>query len=132
MIQSHQETLLYPIRQNGKEGFIDASGKIIVTPQFDWVDFFDEGFARVMINGKYGFVDSTGKIVIEPQFDYVNCFHDGLASIKLNGNYYFIDKTGKIVFDIQSEPTFSLGFSEGYAVTKEPHSINSWRRLHWR
>jgi hypothetical protein len=42
---------LYPINQDGKEGHIDKTGRIIVKPQFDIAYYFSEGiglFATVM------------------------------------------------------------------------------------
>ena len=39
--------MLFPIKQNGKEGFIDISGNIIIKPQFDEVGFFSEGLASI-------------------------------------------------------------------------------------
>ncbi|EAK1349894.1 WG repeat-containing protein, partial [Campylobacter coli] len=54
---------------NGKWGFIDKSGKIVIEPKFDGVGNFSEGLAGVELNGKWGFIDKSGKIVIEPKFD---------------------------------------------------------------
>ena len=49
-------------------GFIDKTGKIIITPQFDRISLFSEGLACVKIGNKWGYVDKTGKIIITPQF----------------------------------------------------------------
>lgn len=38
---------LYAIQENGKWGFIDRTGKIRIEPQFDAVDGFSDGLARV-------------------------------------------------------------------------------------
>jgi len=46
-----------------KWGFIDKTGKIVITPQFDEVGFFREGFCSVMIGHKSFIIDKTGKIV---------------------------------------------------------------------
>ncbi|MDK1032231.1 MAG: WG repeat-containing protein, partial [Planctomycetia bacterium] len=98
--KKHPGTLL-PIKQNGKWGYIDKSGKIIIKPQFDDAWFFSEGLARVgfgeqrgalkwlpeSLRGslglahvktvyKYGFIDKTGTMVIKPQFDNAMSFSE--------------------------------------------------------
>ncbi|MGN0578320.1 MAG: WG repeat-containing protein, partial [Ruminiclostridium sp.] len=50
-----------------KWGFIDATGKYIINPQFDYTyGFNDSGLAAVEIGDKYGYIDTSGKIVINP------------------------------------------------------------------
>lgn len=59
-----QETELYPVRVNGKEGYIDATGRIVIKPQFDEVESsFSEGLAPVKIGNKWGYIDKTGRIL---------------------------------------------------------------------
>ncbi|HTK38953.1 MAG TPA: WG repeat-containing protein, partial [Pyrinomonadaceae bacterium] len=47
---------IYPISENAKFGFADTTGKIVISPQFDWASDFHNGLARVEISGKKGFV----------------------------------------------------------------------------
>lgn len=42
---------LYIIYQNGKRGFIDRSGKIVISPQFDAANSFREDIALVNMGG---------------------------------------------------------------------------------
>jgi len=108
-----EKVVLLPVQVDGKDGFIDKTGKIIINPQFDYADFFEEGLARVRIGGKYGFIDKTGKIVSNPQFDDAGVFREGLARVRIGGKWGYIDKTGKIVI----EPQFYYAgfFHEGLA-----------------
>ena len=57
---------LFPVVQNGKWGFIDKTGKIIINPQFDEVDFFSEGLCAVKIGNKWGYIDKKGKYAWNP------------------------------------------------------------------
>ncbi|MGL4375735.1 MAG: WG repeat-containing protein, partial [Microcoleaceae cyanobacterium] len=52
---SKQESaILFPILKNGKWGFIDKNGKVIVKPKYDEVRNFSEGLAAVKIGNKLG------------------------------------------------------------------------------
>ncbi len=52
--------------KDGKSGFIDKSGKVVIEPQFDWTGAFNgdagacsEGLARVKKDGKDGFREAV-------------------------------------------------------------------------
>ena len=57
--------------KGGKWGLIrlgTPNDRMIVEPSFDWVGYFSEGLAPVLVNGQWGFIDTTGRIRIVPQF----------------------------------------------------------------
>ena len=93
---------LFPVRSNGKWGFIDKEGNFVIYPQFDYAVGFSEGLAAVRIGdwetGKSGFINKEGKIVINLQFDGAGEFSEGLAVVGIGEKYGVIDKTGKIVY----------------------------------
>lgn len=93
------EGLAYYKDANGKYGFIDETGKIVVPCKWNSVGFFSEGLATVMdANRKCGFIDKTGKVVIPCQWRSAFDFNDGKAEVwDDNGKTHKIDKTGKIV-----------------------------------
>ncbi len=106
---SGQSDNLYPIRSNGKTGFADNTGKVVIAAQFDFVSsdsefgYFVEGFGSVQIGDKWGYVDRTGAMVIKPQFDAVSSFREGLALVTVAGNRSFIDKSGKVLFSVSKD-----------------------------
>lgn len=102
--------------QNGKYGYIDRNGNLIVDFVFDGGYSFSEGLAAVKTNSKWGFVDKTGKFVIEPQFENAFTFSEGVAPVKLNQKWGFIDKAGKLVIEPQFEDVYE--FSEGLSAVK--------------
>lgn len=62
-------------QNNGKWGFVDTAGNILVEAKFDRAKSFSNGLAAVCQDEKWGFSDKTGKVVIDYQFfdaDYFN------------------------------------------------------------
>lgn len=101
-----------------KEGFIDKTGRVAITPQFDAVYNFSEDLAAVGIGSnwktmKWGFIDKSSKFVINPQFDYAGSFREGLALVKIGKQYGFIDRAGH--FAIAARFDSAEGYSDGLA-----------------
>jgi hypothetical protein len=88
---------------DGKSGFVDKSGKVVINPQFGYAYSFSEGLALVLQDGKYGYIDKTGKIVISAQFEAASSFHGGKANFTNGKKYGFIDKKGNYVINPQFE-----------------------------
>ena len=76
---------LAAVRLNGKYGFIDKTGAVIIPIQYDNVYSFIEGLSNVRLKDKWGFIDKTGKVVIPIQYDFVWNFFEGLAKVLLDG-----------------------------------------------
>jgi hypothetical protein len=111
---SQPKTLLV-ISKDGKYGFADLDGKVVIEPKFDEVqEDFSEGFAWVKLNDKYGFVNLKGQVAIPLKFDAAVAFSEELSAVKLNNGWGFINKNGEFVIT----PTFVMAqsFSEGLAV----------------
>jgi hypothetical protein len=110
---------LRPVQQNGKWGYIDVTGKIVIEPRFAWAEEFSEGLAAFENeDGKHGYIDETGKVIIEPVFDNWTEFSEGLAAVSVNFEWGYIDKTGTWVI----QPQFAVGrpFSDGMALVGVP------------
>ena len=122
-IQETTPPKLFPITLEGKQGYIDGSGKIVIQPRFDNAWEFSEGLAPVSIGDNWGYIDQTGTVVIMPLFFEVMPFQESLAVVgayfksgPINnrvGNYGYIDKTGKFVIPPQFSVAFD--FSDGLA-----------------
>ena len=56
---------LYSIQKDGKWGFADKEGKIVLECTYDIVTEINEyGFAGIYKNGKWGVVSESGKVLI--------------------------------------------------------------------
>lgn len=107
---------LYPINVNDKFGFMDRSGRTVLTPQFDATYGFSEGLAAVRIGDKYGYIDTKGVVVITPQFDAVRPFSEGLAVAEVGTKFGYIDRKG--LMSITPQFDGAAMFHNGHAAVK--------------
>ena len=64
------ENTIFAKSQNGKWGFVDKNGQVIIDYQYDEVTEQNEyGFAGIKKDGKWGIVDKNGKIIVEPIYE---------------------------------------------------------------
>lgn len=152
--QSFKSDNWFPVTVNGKAGYMDRAGKIVLDPKYDGVAYFSEGLARVSVGHdtiftagfSQGFIDEAGKVVITPQWDVASYFSEGLAAVGFdqtkqefkigNKTYYtsashtwyrwgFINKKGEMVI----QPKFSdiSEFRDGVAVA-EISIMSEWKQ----
>lgn len=85
---------LFIIKENGKCGFVDKDGKIVVEAKYD--DAREQnasGFSAIKKDGKWGSIDQYGNVVIEPEYilknednvDFIARWH---VCADKNANYY--------------------------------------------
>lgn len=96
------------IVDQGKTGFLDRAGKIVIAPQFDAAGSFCEGLAPVcmgckevprgehseMVGGQWGFIDRNGAAVIPIGYDSAEGFVEGGATVGKGGRTFRIDRRG--------------------------------------
>ena len=92
---------LYPVKINGKYGYMNKSGKLVIQPQFDRADLFAEGAAAVELGRRWGFIDKSGKLIVPPQYDLADPYSEGLALVGVGPQLGYIDKSGKFAINPQ-------------------------------
>jgi len=106
---------LFQIVRQGRWGYMDRTGKVVVAPKFANTGEFSEGLGAVQVGDKWGYVDGTGSMVIKPQFDECGNFSEGLAAVQVGGQWGYVDRTGNMAvraqFNLPAAP-----FSEGLAA----------------
>jgi len=141
---------LLAIVKNGRYGYINHQGRVVIRPQFHWGEDFEDGFARVYIcshmvsinesgkvvplrwvtgnrlgprrvSGKVGFVDVSGKIKIDAVYEDALLFSDGLAAVEVNGLWGFIDPSGREVIPPQFKSAYY--FHEGVGIAETDSGI---------
>lgn len=130
--QKEHVSHLYPVTVDGKFGFINQSGQLVISLPDDVYSVrpFSEGLAAIAkrvpnTSGNWGFIDESGNVVIRPVFNNAKPFSDGLAAVIVGetkgviGKVGYIDKTGQFVI----QPQFDTGgvesdyaFSNGLAA----------------
>ena len=88
-----------PYMKNGKFGYKDKVGNVVVECKYDAAYKFSEGLACVRLNGKWGFIDKLGREVIKCKYDTANDFSGGLARVVFNGKHGVVDKFGNCTLD---------------------------------
>ena len=108
---------IFKFFRNGKWGYKNQKGAVVIQPTFDEAFQFAGGFACVEKNEKLGYIDTEGNVVIDFQFDCANSFSDGLACVTKDDKTGFIDYEGKYVF----EPIYEKAtpFKDGKAMIKQ-------------
>jgi hypothetical protein len=112
---------LFRISRGEKWGYMDRTGKTVISPQFDSARDFFHGLAAVLIGKKWGYVDEKGKLAIPAAFDDVRDFIDDLAPVRMSRKWGYIDTTGHM----RIEPRFQAAaeFHEGLA------RVHLWNKI---
>lgn len=109
---------LMMVMKDGKYGFIDTTGKVVIAPKYDKetperiargerynestyenyrYDGFYEGLAVVVQNERAGYIDKSGRVVIPFQFEKAYGFEHGRAWVRQNGKWGMINTSGRLV-----------------------------------
>lgn len=79
------ENKIFAKQQNGKWGYVDKNGNIVVDFRYDMTtDINEYGFGAIKQNGKWGVIDQDGNIIKEPTYE-LNEYHPNFI-----GEYYEI------------------------------------------
>ena len=116
------ENGLGQISVDGKYGFVDLDGNIVIEPKYVNVHFPYEGLIAVTETWEegVGFLDMQGNEVIPPKFRTSISFNEGLAGVmvktKKGYKWGFIDKKGEMV--IKPKYSYVSGFHNGFAEVR--------------
>jgi hypothetical protein len=120
---------LYPVWVNGKTGFIDRTGKLVIPPKFGgelWMGGqFSNRMARIHVNTaepprfccRFGYINAEGRVIVEPQYWEAKDFSEELAAVLVDDRWGYIDKEGRMVLGPKWIAADS--FSEGLAAVYE-------------
>jgi hypothetical protein len=108
---------LIAIKVGDKYGFVDKSGKVVISPKYDAVIPFVGGIAAVKRDGKWGFVDKTGKEIVPPTYEYPVIDYDylkmGYLPVVKKGNKYSTPFGGEYDFLVHVDSNLFLAKKGG-------------------
>lgn len=129
--QGEESNQLFPVIQNGKWGYIDRGGKIVIKPQFDAAFPFYDGVAKVMTGKRFdkqnwSYIDTAGKpIFTNLSVNRLEDFSEGLGTVCTNMRDEhqgllcgYMDKTGNWVIEPKIYNAFE--FHDGLARAALP------------
>lgn len=108
---------LVAVSKNGKWGYINKAGKIVIDHTYDSAGDFDDGVAVAALTDQgFGLIDKTGKEVVAFSYADISEFSNGFAMAKdaKSNKYGVIDNKGKSYGDFAWDDAIS--FSEGLAA----------------
>lgn len=112
-IELARKTFL-PFKSDGAWGFIDLEGNVMIEPQFQSVENFNEGLALVVKEGKVGFIDKSGQVVVPLIYEDAESFQSSLAIVAKDDYYGIIDRTNKVILPLEYD--FVGRFYDGLAL----------------
>src|SRR4029078_13725135 len=102
------QDILRKFETNGKYGFKNKSGEIIIPAKYQDAGYFKDGLAAIKQNNKWGFVDDQGREILPPKYDDIGYdnktgrnFSGGLIPVAVNGKWGYADKNGKTITPIK-------------------------------
>ena len=81
---------LCPVQKDGKWGYIDKSGNVVIPLEYDNAYGADSGLASVMKDEKCGLVDYDNNVVVPLEYDDISSYEGGVAYGIKNGRVYLI------------------------------------------
>jgi hypothetical protein len=96
-------------RRDGKVGFFDRRGRVVIEARYSFALPFSEGRAavcdgcvevsegehRTLRGGRWGFIDRDGRLVVPLEFEAAESFEKGKARVRAGGRWLSILKDGK-------------------------------------
>lgn len=121
---------LYRIMVGEKYGFMDASGKIVIEPQFDDAnELFSEGVCFVKTENRRGLIDKTGVfiVVLPDTVEYVGEFKGGLSRASNGMDRGVINKNGELIIPlIYDNSEVNIDIDSVFAFAWNVYGDNEW------
>lgn len=115
---------------DGKElwGAYNRKGKVVIPFEYDRIDGFVNGYARVYHNDRVAFINKSGKMLGRyhneiPQIPWyfdAKDFSEGVAAVKvITDKWGFVDNKGRIVIDFVFDEVQFYGFDHDRCSVKK-------------
>lgn len=115
------EGLSVAITQDGKWGYINEKGKVVIEPQYQAADWFYGGLARVRKDGKWGLINKKGKVVVPIEYTEVGHFLEGTSAmwVQKGSKYGLVNRSGVEITKIEYETSIIFLHKDDLALVKK-------------
>lgn len=103
--------------KDGKWGYIDRVGNVVISFHFKYAGQFEQGMARVSVGDKFFFINDKGSRVT-PEFDGAFDFHEDLAAVEVGKNVGYVRRDGTFALPPLYQSASGIDFSEGLAAIR--------------
>lgn len=117
---------LLPFESDGKWGYVDTEGQVVIEPVYSYAGYFSEGMAVISDGELYGYINKRNQVVIPPRYSGASEFENGYAAVSTGDWQYgtalwgFIDKNGREV--VRPQFLYAESFTrEGRALVWVQH-----------
>jgi len=97
------KSTFYPYKNDGKYGFIQRNGDIVIEAKYDQVSPFREGLSIVLSGEFYGAIDKRNHLVIDAKFDDMEDFNLGKSIVEKDNVFGLVDRVGNFIFPLEYE-----------------------------
>ena len=111
---------LFPVQIEGRWGYINTDGQLVIEPKFQSASLFHDGLAAVRESWNRKYINKRGEVVIEGNFSSTGDFSEGKAAVRFDGRWGFINRSGNFVINPKFRDAYS--FSNGRAFVRSLHN----------
>jgi len=116
-------------KKDGKYGFIDSTGTVVVEPKYITVSYCSEGLICVNQNNKveeFEFIDKKGTRAFDKTFYQAGTtsFQNGLSRVMISGKTCLIDRQGEIALNTPFSTV--SGFGDSLLTVSQGKSFNDF------
>jgi len=94
---------------NGKYGYINTDGNIIINCNFDVARIFQNQMAIVKINDEWGVINKQGNFLFKGNFEFLIADGHTFRYKKKNGNWGWLNSNGNVIIQPNYEETAGFG-----------------------
>ena len=109
---------LFPVLKNGKWGYMNLKGGLMVPAEYDDAGPFQDGLAVVSKEDLFGIIDKKNQRIVDFQYNEILEFVNNLAIVKKEDLYGVINRAGKLIFPLIYED-ISIAKNDVYETLKE-------------
>lgn len=113
--------------QNGKRGYIDKTGKLLIPCKYEFTYPFSDGVAIVQNGSKKGYINTEGKEITSIKYDDAKNFSHGVGIINIGGKWHkqqhfyggkngLVNAEGKVIGEIKYDLIKHLQFLDNNQI----------------